>query len=67
MMPLIAARQSIRGRPPRALGGGVGSFKRIGSMRHQSSSLTSQRATRGLFVGCVRHKRVSPDVEGCTS
>lgn len=63
MMPLMACRQSMRGRPPCSLGGGGASSRRIGSMRAQSSSGNSQIVSSGSAVGDVRPKVSSPDVE----
>ena len=67
MMPSIARRQSMRGRPPWALGGGGASSSRMGSMRTQRSSESSQIVSSGLVVRAVRPKAVTPDVEVRTS
>lgn len=54
MMPLIADRQSIRGRPPWSLGRGGASSNRIGSIRSQRSSLSSQIVSKGSYCRWFR-------------
>lgn len=63
MMPLKAARQSMRSRPPCPLGGGGASSSRIGSIRSHSSSGTSQIVSSGLISRFVRAAAASPEVE----
>jgi hypothetical protein len=62
MIPLKAARQSIRGRPPWPLGGGGASSVRIGSIRSQRGSGTSQMVSRGWMARFVRPMAASPEV-----
>src|SRR4051812_13081803 len=62
MMPLKAARQSIRLRPPCSLGGGGASSVRIGSILCQRRSGTSQMVSSGLISRFVRAKAASPEV-----
>jgi hypothetical protein len=62
MIPLKAARQSIRLRPPWLLGGGGASSERIGSIRSQRWSGTSQMVSRGLMSRFIRPKAASPEV-----
>jgi hypothetical protein len=64
MMPLIACRQSMRGRPPCSFGGGGASSRRIGSMMAQSSSDSSQIVSSGLMVRAVRPNVAPPEVKG---
>ena len=52
MIPLKIGRQSAGGWPP--LGLGFQSSRRMGSIRAQSSSLTSQMVSNGL--GCERFR-----------
>jgi len=63
MMPLTAFRQSMRGRPPLVLGVGGASSRRIGSIRSQSSSGSSQIVSSGLTLRAIRPKVVAPDVQ----
>jgi hypothetical protein len=67
MMPLIACRQSMRGRPPWELGGGGASSSKIGSMTAQRSSGSSQIVSNGSAECAVRPKAASPDVVVRTS
>ena len=62
MIPLKAARQSMRGRPPCSFGGGGASSRRIGSIRSQRRSGTSQMVSSGLISRFVRAKAASPEV-----
>jgi hypothetical protein len=63
MMPLKAARQSMRSRPPCSFGDGGASSSRIGSIRSHSSSGTSQMVSSGLISRLVRATAASPEVE----
>jgi hypothetical protein len=62
MIPLKAARQSIRSRLPCSFGGGGASSSRIGSIRCHSSSGTSQIVSSGLIARLFRPKAASPEV-----
>ena len=67
MIPLIACRQSMRGRPPCCFGGGGVSSRRIGSMIVQRSSVSSQIVSSGSAVRAARPTASPPDVEVRTS